>query len=97
MQTKSGRQKPVATLVDARRDDLVSALRQLTVEIERFDSLIEKQRRLLEGQLTGLGGVDDDRLLRESTRISESAQEIVAGARGVLEHLRQIGEGPAPS
>jgi hypothetical protein len=97
MQTKSGRQKPVATLVDARRDDLVSALRQLTVEIERFDSLIEKQRRLLEGQLTGLGGVDDDRLLRESTRISESAQEIVAGARGVLEHLRQIGEGPVPS
>jgi hypothetical protein len=97
MQTKSGRQKPVATLVDARRDDLVSALRQLTVEIERFDSLIEKQRRLLEGQLTELGGVDDDRLLRESTRISESAQEIVAGARGVLEHLRQIGEGPVPS
>ena len=71
-------------------DDIVRTLMQLTSDVERFDSLVVLQRRLLEDRGVHPDAVDDDQLSRQSERLSHQAAEIAAHARQALNQLRQL-------
>jgi hypothetical protein len=65
---------------------------QLTSDVERFDSLVVLQRKLLQDRATQSDAVDDDQLSKHSERLSIEAAEIVASARQALQQLRQLRE-----
>jgi hypothetical protein len=83
--------------VDRTRADLARILINLTTDVEKFDSLIAVQRKLLEQ-----GGVDGpafgiDKLDAQWERLSFEAAEMVGCARQALERLRQMWEVTAPA
>jgi hypothetical protein len=73
-------------------DEIVRTLMQLTSDVERFDSLVVLQRKLLQDRATQSAAVDDDQLSKHSERLSIEAAEIVASARQALHQLRQLRE-----
>jgi hypothetical protein len=82
--------------VDRTRADLARILINLTTDVERFDSVIAVQRKLLEQ-----GGVDgpsfgNDQFDAEWELLSLEAAEMVSCARRALERLRQMWEVTAP-
>jgi hypothetical protein len=74
------------------RDDLVRVLVKLTDEVERFDSMILLQRRIIEDRAAHLGELDDEEVNREAQAISAEAAELVVRARQALDELRRLGE-----
>ena len=92
-----------AKAVDSRRrrpdqtgDDLVRILTKLTRDVERFDSVVMRQRRLLEHLAGHVSDLDTSQLHLHSERISREAAEMVACARHALEQLSALAE-PTPS
>ncbi len=66
-------------------DNLVRILMKLTSDVERFDSMVVVQRKMLEER-----SLDDERLARQSDQLSREAAEIVTNARQALEQLRHL-------
>lgn len=77
-------------------DDLVRILTKLTHDVERFDSVVLRQREMLEHLAGHLNDLDPGLLHQHSERISLEAAEMVACARQALEQLSQLAE-PAAS
>ena len=73
-------------------DEIVRTLMQLTSDVERFDSLVVLQRKLLQDRGTQPDAVNDDQLSKHSERLGLEAAEIVARARQALHQLRQLRE-----
>jgi hypothetical protein len=73
-------------------DDFVRLLTELTGDFERFDSMIDDQRRMLEHSPGGRGHDVD----RESLRFRLEAAEMAMRTRKALDRLRRMGE-PARS
>lgn len=71
-------------------DDLVRILSKLTIDVERFDSVVLRQRKMIEHVAGHLGELDHDLLHRHSERISLEAAEMVACARQALEELNRL-------
>jgi|HubBroStandDraft_6_1064221.scaffolds.fasta_scaffold312753_2 phage shock protein A len=76
--------------------DLVRILTKLTRDVERFDSVVLRQRRLLEHLAGHVSDLDTSQLHLHSERISLEAAEMVACARQALEQLSVLAE-PTPS
>jgi phage shock protein A len=83
----SRRHRPVQT-----GDDLVRILTKLTRDVERFDSVVLRQRRMLEHLAGHLDDLDTSQLHLHSERISVEAAEMVACARQALERLSRLAE-----
>lgn len=81
---------------DQAGDDLIRILTKLTRDVERFDSVVLRQRRMLEHLAGHLGDLDTDQLHLHSERISLEAEEMVACARQALERLNRLAEPSAP-
>ncbi len=77
-------------------DDLVRILMKLTSDVERFDSMVMLQRKMLEQRAAHIGAFDDDQLNRQSERISLEAAEMVTCARQALKQLRRLAEPTKP-
>lgn len=74
-------------------EDLVGILMKLTSDVERFDSMVVLQRKMLEERAAHSDALDDDGLARQSERLQLEAAEIVADARQALDQLRRLSEG----
>jgi len=66
-------------------DNLVRILMKLTSDVERFDSMVVVQRKMLEER-----SLDDERLSHQSEQLSLEAAEIITHARQALEQLRHL-------
>jgi len=66
-------------------DNLVRILMKLTSDVERFDSMVVVQRKMLEER-----SLDDERLSHQSEQLSLEAAEIITHARQTLEQLRHL-------
>jgi hypothetical protein len=66
------------------RDAVVRILMNLTCDVERFDSLVVLQRKMLEERSA------DDELPRRAERLNREAAEIAARARHALTELRGL-------
>lgn len=81
-------------------DDLVRILMELTGDVERFDSMVVHQRKMLDQQALCAGAIDDDQIGRQSEqlcveaaeRLSVEAAEMLACAREALARLRTMSE-----
>jgi hypothetical protein len=78
-------------------DDLVRVLVKLTDEVERFDSMILLQRRIIEDRARHLNDVDDEEVSREAQAIKLEADELVVRARQALDELRRMGDPTRPA
>jgi vacuolar-type H+-ATPase subunit H len=76
--------------------DLVEILTRLTDEVERFDSMVLRQRKLIEHLAGHMNDLDNDQLNRQSERISAEAAQVVACARQALDELSRIAEPGEP-
>ena len=76
--------------------DLVRIVTRLTDEVQHFDSMVLRQRKLLEHLAGHLNDLDDDQLNRQAERISVEAAQVVACARQALDELSQIAEPGEP-
>lgn len=76
--------------VNRAQDDLVRILMKLTSDVERFDSLVVLQRKLLQERSAHPEVLDDDQLSRQAERLNLEAAEIVAHAREALNGLRYL-------
>ena len=76
--------------------DLVRIVTRLTDEVQRFDSIVLRQRKLLEHLSGHLNDLDDDQLNRQAERISVEAAQVVACARQALDELSRIAEPGEP-
>jgi phage shock protein A len=79
-------------VLEGTSDDLVRILTKLTTDLERFDSMVLSQRKMLEHLAGDLGDFDNDQINRQSERISLEAAEMVASARQALEQLSRMAE-----
>jgi len=85
---------------DEAGDDLVRILMKLTGDVERFDSMVVHQRKMLEHRAPQPGAFDDDQIARHSEqlsidaaeRLSLEAAEMLACAREALAELRRVSE-----
>lgn len=73
-------------------DDLVRLLVELTDDVERFDSMLQLQQRIIEGRARRKADVDDEQLGREAEAIGVEAARLAARAREALDDLRRLGE-----
>lgn len=88
--------KAAQKTVDQTRADLARILINLTADVEKFDSLIRDQRRLLEqGGLEG-PAFGNDQVDAEWEQLSLEADELVSCARQTLDRLRQMWDATAP-
>jgi len=90
MPDKLGRLGRSLTLAHAEQvndagDNLVRILTKLTSDVERFDSMVVVQRKMLEER-----SLDDERLSHQSEQLSLEAAEIITHARQALEQLRHL-------
>ena len=77
-------------------DDLVRILMKLTSDVERFDSMVVLQRKMLQ-ERSAQAHSDDERLSRQSERLRLEAAEIVADAHQALDQLRRLSQDPRTS
>jgi hypothetical protein len=77
---------------DQTGDELVRILTRLTADVERFDSFVAGQRRMLEQRSGNPDGCDDAELIGQSERITLEAADMLFRARYALEQLRRLGE-----
>ena len=77
-------------------DDLVRILMKLTSDVERFDSMVVLQRKMLQ-ESSAQADSDDERLSRQSERLRLEAAEIVADAHQALDQLRRLSQDPRTS
>ncbi len=84
------------TEVEGAGADLVRIVTRLTDEVQRFDSMVLRQRKLLEHLAGHLNDLDDDQLNRQAERISVEAAQVVACARQALDELSRIAEPGEP-
>ena len=89
---------PTRVALDSARDDLVRILLRLTKDVERFESMVNDQRQLLQKHAAQPGAFDNDDIRHQSMRISVSAAELAASASGTLEELQRLSRvnEPAP-
>lgn len=73
-------------------DDLVRLLVELIDDVERFDSMLQLQQRIIEGRARRKADVDDEQLGREAEAIGVEAARLAARAREALDDLRRLGE-----
>jgi hypothetical protein len=73
-------------------DDIVRVLVRLTDDVERFDSMLVLQRRIIEERARRTGDADDEQLGREAHAIGLEAAGLVMRAREALDELRRLGE-----
>ena len=78
--------------LDGAGPDLVRIVTRLTEEVQRFDSMVLRQRKLVEHLAGHLNDLENDQLNRQSERISAEAAEVAACARQALDELSRIGE-----
>ncbi|HEX9097411.1 MAG TPA: hypothetical protein VF990_15080 [Candidatus Dormibacteraeota bacterium] len=78
-------------LVDA-GDDLVRILMKLTVDMERFDSMVSLQRELLQRE----GAFENDQLEAQWEGLRSEALQLLASVRQALERLRRLSEMARP-
>lgn len=71
--------------------DLVRILTKLTDDVERFDSVVLSQRKVLEHL-----EVDNDQFNRQAERISAEAAQVVARARQAIDELSRLAEPAEP-
>ena len=79
-------------------DDLARILANLTRDVERFDSMVVLQRKLLEQLECDPGLLDHAQLDREAETMRLEAAEMASRARQALEQLSRLAEpkqGPA--
>ena len=67
--------------------DLVRILTKLTDDVERFDSMVLSQRKVLDHP-----DVDNDQFNRQAERISAEAAQVVACARQAIDELSRLAE-----
>jgi hypothetical protein len=67
--------------------DLVRILAKLTDEVERFDSMVLSQRRMLEHL-----DLDNDQFDRQAERIRVEAAQLVTCARQAIDQLSRLAE-----
>ena len=77
-------------------DNLVRILMKLTSDVERFDSMVVLQRKMLQ-ERSAQADIDDERLSRQSERLRLEAAEIVADAHQALDQLRRLSQDPRTS
>jgi hypothetical protein len=68
-------------------------LSRLTDEVEAFDSMLERQRRLLKKDADTRRAPEPGQLNKRSKRIRAAAAEIASRARGAIEELAGPGPG----
>ncbi len=73
-------------------EDIVRILSQLTDDLERFDSIILRQRKMIDHRVHLLGAPDGDQVRQGTAAIGAEAVHIVARARQALDELRVLGE-----
>lgn len=77
-------------------DDLVRILTKLTSDVERFESMVLRHRRMLEQLADHSVDLDHDQINRQSERISLAAANLVASARQALDQLSLLAEPAKP-
>jgi hypothetical protein len=83
--------------VDMTRADLARILINLTTDVERFDSLIAVQRKLLEHVGVDADAFGNDQFHAQWELLNLEAAEMVRCARQALERLREMWEVTAPA
>jgi hypothetical protein len=78
-------------------EDLVRIVTKLTRDVERFDSKVALQRKLLEQDGADTDASDKDRLDGQWERLSLEAAEMVTCSRQALERLRRLSEVTGPA
>jgi hypothetical protein len=73
-------------------DDLARILANLTTDVERFDSMVVLQRKLLEQLDSDPALSNQAQIDREAERIRRDALEMAARARQALEQLARLAE-----
>lgn len=73
-------------------DALVRVLVNLTDDVERFDSMLLLQRRIIEDRARREGDAAGDEAVREAAAIGAEAAGLVGRARAALDELRRLGE-----
>jgi hypothetical protein len=74
------------TEIEDAGSDVVQILAKLTDEVERFDSIVLNQRRLLEH----IADIDSDQFNRQAERINIEAAQMVAAARLALDKMSRL-------
>ena len=78
-------------LVDA-GDDLIRIVTKLTSDLERFDALLLRHRKMLEHPTAG----GSDVLTRQSERLSQDAANMVTSVQEALKQLREVSRATKP-
>jgi len=76
----------------SRSDDLVRIVAKLTSDLERFDALLIRHRKMLEHQTAG----GSEMLTRQSERLSQEAANMVASVQEALKQLRELSQATKP-
>lgn len=84
------------TELEGAGDDLVRILTKLTDDVERFDSMVMGQRKMLEHLAGHLDDLDNDQFNRQAERISAEAAEMVVCARQALDQLSRLADPAEP-
>jgi len=77
-------------------DDLVRILTRLTDDVERFDSMVVSQRKMIELLAAHVDDLDNVQFNRQADRIRAEAAQVVACARQALDELSRIAAPPEP-
>jgi hypothetical protein len=73
-------------------DDLVRIVTKLTGDLERFDALLLRHRKMLEQPPAG----GSDMLTRQSERLSQEAANMAASVQEALKQLRELSQQTKP-
>jgi len=76
----------------SRGDDLIRIVAELTSDLERFDALLIRHRKMLEHQTAGGG----EMLTRQSEQLSQEAANMVASVQEALKQLRKLSQATKP-
>ena len=72
------------------RDELVSALAQLTEEVQRFNSMLRNSRDLIEQHGSSTGHVDGELISKELGQIRARGGYLASRARCALEEFETV-------
>src|SRR6266568_100359 len=72
--------------------DLVRIVTKLTRDLERFDALLLRHRKMLEHPTAG----GSDTLTRQSERLSQEAANMVTSGQEALKQLRELSQATKP-
>ncbi|HWO46099.1 MAG TPA: hypothetical protein VNO87_11060 [Methylomirabilota bacterium] len=89
MKVKAAEGRP--DLVDA-GDDLIRIVTKVTSDLERFDALLLRHRKMLEHPTAD----ESDMLTRQSERLSQEAANMVTSVQEALKQLRELSQATKP-